>query len=321
MIVFRSGSLGDIAITLPIIIRVAERQNCQNIRLVSTERESVRKQWDEVFTHFGLQASVRPWPKGIFEWFVLTLIVTFSNRTLMYLGHLGSNRSNHVFKYIGFFRRYLRPGSLSVLACEAISDLSETARFAGAAELNQADLEKTVLSMRETLKRKKISSVAPDEPFSVIAVDCAREANRIPVGDWAKISEFLVRDNFSPRCVIVAKNQIVLNGEGVLNLTGQTSILDLFGLLAHADLYIGGDTGVSHVASLSCPRVLMVMGYRDRVGKWDPQYESVRVVRGEEPYCSGCMLDACPKIKNCVESIPERFIYEGVTELLSCADL
>src|SRR5690606_20495674 len=73
-----------------------------------------------------------------------------------------------------------------------------------------------------------------------------------------------------------------------LDLTGKTSLSELAGMIAAADVYIGADSGVMHLAAATGTPVIAIFGPSNAAayGPWTPQSYS-RVIRSA-PECSPC---------------------------------
>jgi ADP-heptose:LPS heptosyltransferase len=90
---------------------------------------------------------------------------------------------------------------------------------------------------------------------------------------------------------------VVAASEGAARLAPPTpSLVDLAALLARCRLYVGGDTGPLHVASLVGTPVVQLLGPTDPVenAPWDATpARSVRVAIGCNPCRRGCAAATC----------------------------
>lgn len=104
----------------------------------------------------------------------------------------------------------------------------------------------------------------------------------------------------------------------VINLAGKTSIIESAVILEKADLYIGNDTGTTHLAAIvGCP-VISIFSARDRKEKYNPYKHSntVVVIRKEIP-CEGCNLKECAERKTeCINSIETAEVFESAVNIL-----
>lgn len=99
-------------------------------------------------------------------------------------------------------------------------------------------------------------------------------------------------------------------GEGCLNLSGQTSLLQLAALLHHCQLLITNDTGTMHVASAVGTRVVAIFGPTD-FRTTSPLGEGHVVIRKEVP-CSPCLKRICPEDHRCMELISVANVLKAV---------
>jgi heptosyltransferase II len=90
-------------------------------------------------------------------------------------------------------------------------------------------------------------------------------------------------------------------GEGGIDLTGQTDLLQLAALLEKCRLLATNDTGTMHLAAATGTPVVAIFGPTDPVttGPWG---EGHRVVRKEVP-CSPCLKRICPTDHRCMKEI------------------
>jgi heptosyltransferase-2 len=104
-------------------------------------------------------------------------------------------------------------------------------------------------------------------------------------------------------------------GEGCLNLSGQTSLLEMAALLRHCHLLVTNDTGTMHVAAAVGTRVVAIFG------PTDPQTTSPlgegHVVIREEVSCSPCLRRVCPEDHRCMDLIGVARVYKTVSEHLN----
>jgi len=91
-------------------------------------------------------------------------------------------------------------------------------------------------------------------------------------------------------------------------------------VLSMTDLYLGNDSGISHLAGCLGAQSVVLFGPTDPV-LWKPLGDYVRVVRGESD-CSPCCDErsrSCGERK-CLNLITPEEVYTVAREVLSCAD-
>ncbi|MCJ7663655.1 MAG: lipopolysaccharide heptosyltransferase II [Desulfobacterales bacterium] len=100
-------------------------------------------------------------------------------------------------------------------------------------------------------------------------------------------------------------------GEGCLNLSGQTSLLELAALLRHCRLLVTNDTGTMHVAAAVGTRVVAIFGPTDP-RTTSPLGERHVVIR-REVSCSPCLKRVCPEDHRCMDLIDVKAVYTTVS--------
>jgi ADP-heptose:LPS heptosyltransferase len=87
-----------------------------------------------------------------------------------------------------------------------------------------------------------------------------------------------------------------------------TTVSQLLSLLKRVDLYVGGDTGVMHLAALAGVPVVAIFGPTDHLVN-GPYGEGHTIVRREQP-CAPCRKKDCKGLE-CIRSITVDEVYEA----------
>jgi len=95
-------------------------------------------------------------------------------------------------------------------------------------------------------------------------------------------------------------------------LACQTDIAQLYALLARANVYIGGDTGTTHLASAANVPVLSIFGPTDFIVN-RPYSKNSTILRKEMP-CSPCKNKDC-KTRECLMAISSDEVFETLQKL------
>jgi heptosyltransferase I len=98
---------------------------------------------------------------------------------------------------------------------------------------------------------------------------------------------------------------------GKAQLACPTNVPQLFALLRRVDMYIGGDTGVMHLAAFAGTPVVAIFGPTD-VKVNAPYGRNSAVVRKDLP-CSPCKNKECSERK-CVETISVEEVFDAAAE-------
>jgi len=103
------------------------------------------------------------------------------------------------------------------------------------------------------------------------------------------------------------------NKENIINLSGITSIIESAELLLNMNLYIGNDTGTSHLAAIMGTPSIIIFSARNSHGIWEPYGENHIVIR-KRISCEGCYLDVCEKMKNkCLDIISIDEVWSSIS--------
>jgi heptosyltransferase-2 len=94
-----------------------------------------------------------------------------------------------------------------------------------------------------------------------------------------------------------------------VDLTGQTTIAELPGVLSRCHLFIGNDSGLMHVAAAVGIPVVGIFGPTDPLGT-APMTPRRTIVR-QQPYCSPCFLRRCPTDHRCMTQIAPEMVEEA----------
>ena len=82
------------------------------------------------------------------------------------------------------------------------------------------------------------------------------------------------------------------NNPQVLNLVGETSLRELCILIKRSALFVGSDSGPTHIAAaLGIPAIFLYSGTND-FERWRPLAEMATILRHPVP-CSPCYLETC----------------------------
>lgn len=125
--------------------------------------------------------------------------------------------------------------------------------------------------------------------------------------------------------------------EGTINLAGQVSIAQLAQIIAQAKLFIGPDTGITHLAAAAGIPVIALYGPTNPV-KWAPwpsayrqnknpfekvgtqQVNNIFLVQGEGA-CVPCHQEGCDRYRGsrskCLDNLPPESIKYAITQVLA----
>ena len=145
--------------------------------------------------------------------------------------------------------------------------------------------------------------------YIVINVNSEAASRRLPEFQWKRLIEklsdhelvFIGTKKEEGYTSDVIEN---LRPKKFLNLAGQTDIIQLCQILAHAKCSITNDSGPAHLSSLmNCPTIVF-FGAGDENSTCPLRYASEVVVIRENVPCSPCLKNKCPiKTLDCLNAI------------------
>jgi heptosyltransferase-2 len=166
---------------------------------------------------------------------------------------------------------------------------------------------------RNDLRREVLIGLNPGATYG--------EAKCWPPDRFAALGRRLIKDHGASILIFGSSRpqEKVLNasiaggiGEGCLNLSGETSLLQLAALLRRCRLLITNDTGTMHVAAAVGTKVAAIFGPTDP-RTTSPLGEG-HVVIHREIACSPCLKRVCPTDHRCMELVSVTDVLEAVQE-------
>lgn len=120
---------------------------------------------------------------------------------------------------------------------------------------------------------KEYRGVRLDKPYAALAIDTSSEYKDWNIANYVIVANWLYTQGITT--VLLGTNsfynekfKLYANGLQYVSLVGETSVRDTFDIIGSSCLYIGGDTGLSHIAGAVGAKGIVVNGW-DRNG--DPK--------------------------------------------------
>ncbi len=160
------------------------------------------------------------------------------------------------------------------------------------AKTDDPSLELAVSSPDEAWAAQKLADINPTGPVVVVHPGSGgfSSARRWPASNFAAVADALARQG--ARIALVGRPgdgadavSAAMNAPAT-DLTGQTTLHQLAALLQKADLFIGGDSGVTHVAA-ACGTPLVAIFGPTNASAWGPAGKNRRVLQATLP-CGPC---------------------------------
>jgi heptosyltransferase-2 len=155
---------------------------------------------------------------------------------------------------------------------------------------------------------------AVDAPMLAIHLGAGTAAKRWPIGHWKILIGRFLADGWRIAIVgggdEVATAQAMGNHERLAVWAGALSVTETAALIERADLFLGADSGPSHLAACAgIPSVILFSG-TNRHRQWRPWSLRSLVLRRRVP-CQPCHHKACPLAEHpCMTGIAPQRVYE-----------
>ncbi len=141
-----------------------------------------------------------------------------------------------------------------------------------------------------------------------------------PINKWQELSHLLIEHNGYKVILCGGISEILINKQleepGVLNLTGQTNLLELIALFKQVQLVIGGDTGPLHLAdAVGKAKIIGIFGSTPwkRNGPIGATAHSIALNLD----CQPCFAKTCRlKTIACLNDLSAEHVYQEISEFL-----
>ncbi len=159
-------------------------------------------------------------------------------------------------------------------------------------------------------------------PLIAIAPGCKTQANAWPLENFIQLGSRLIAEKNCEIIVVggnaereIGEQLIAAWGSGI-NSAGAFSVRESGALLAKCDLYIGLDTGTTHLAAVVGTKCFAIYGERNNPGHWFPLGNGHAVVF-HPVKCAGCRLQDCPLPDHpCMTGISLESVWHNLNEFL-----
>lgn len=149
----------------------------------------------------------------------------------------------------------------------------------------------------------------PDSRLIAIAPGCKTLANVWPLENFIELGRKMTADKNCEIVIVGGRAETELGRKMVeamatgINAAGDFSVKESAMLLSLCDLYIGLDTGTTHLAVAVGTSCFAIYGQRNNPGHWYPMGEGHMVIR-HPVECAGCALFECNLLEHpCMNGI------------------
>ncbi len=164
--------------------------------------------------------------------------------------------------------------------------------------------------------------VHPERKLVAIGFMTAQEVTRWPLDRFQELGrrlldtgqvELLVTGG--PADKLDAERLTTSWGDGIV-AAGEFGIHDMGAILSLTDLYIGLDTGTTHLAAAVRANILALYADNNQPGEWSPMVDSYEIVSHRVP-CGGCRINTCKVTGHpCMAGITVDRVFEAALKRL-----
>lgn len=163
--------------------------------------------------------------------------------------------------------------------------------------------------------------IKPERPLAIIHPGATKAYKQWPVSYYAELAIWLDSVGFQVLATgagngdgaTIAELQ-KLAGNHVVSLHNRLSIAELIALFGEARVFIGNDTGPTHLAAATGIPVAAIFGPTDE-RRWGPMGRNVRIIRHQTPCLTTCSRWTCEVNYPCMKTLDTSTIKEILTEM------
>lgn len=183
---------------------------------------------------------------------------------------------------------------------------------------------------RAARERLSKAGLASGRFVAAHAASFAHQAKRWGVERFAELFLRLAKERGWPVVLLGSGSEKAMNQElaaalapeAVVNLSGETTLPDVLGVVSLAALFVGNDSGLAHLAAAAGTPTVVVFGPTDpdATRPWgraraSGEPSNVRVVR-RRTLCAPCRFTICPLDHACMTGVEVEDVLEAANEVL-----
>ncbi len=159
-------------------------------------------------------------------------------------------------------------------------------------------------------------------PWIVIHIGSGYPSKRWPVSNFFLLIDRILKSGMGSVLLIGQGSEERLAGSyfkenpHLFNLMSKTTLSELCALIDACDLFIGNDSGPTHIAAALGKKVVALFSGTNDYRVWQPRGRSVHILHHPVP-CSPCHEKICPLPRHdCMEAITVEQVFEKVRTLI-----
>jgi ADP-heptose:LPS heptosyltransferase len=180
----------------------------------------------------------------------------------------------------------------------------------------------------DLVRRKRAQKgIGPEQPYAVIRPGASQANKRWPVERFAAIAQWLRQSHGFATVVNLGPGDEPIEAEVKRAFAGAGLIMNdldvrgLVALLAGSHLFLGNDTGPTHIAAALHKKCVVIFGASDSK-VWSPWKTDYRLVENPFP-CTQCPRGRCESLatSQCLDSISVEQVRDACQALLTKDEL
>lgn len=173
----------------------------------------------------------------------------------------------------------------------------------------------------ESVNRQLAAAGLDDRKIALIHPAAAFATKRWATRNFARVAEFLEKRGFTP-VVIGAPHEVglveeLLNETAAYMLSLYLSLPEVTALAARAQVFVGNDSGIAHIAAAVGTPSVVVFG-SSNIAHWRPWNRAAAEVVFEELPCQPCHGYFCEKFPQpeCILRVPVERVQDAIERVL-----
>lgn len=161
----------------------------------------------------------------------------------------------------------------------------------------------------------------PARPLVVLHPGATKNYKQWPVGYFAQLAQWLAsRGNqvlvtgAGARDGATIRQLTELAGQHMVSLHNHLGIAELIAMCRRATLFIGNDTGPTHLAAATGTPTIAIFGPTDEK-RWGPMGINVRILRSKTPCAPGCSRRECLADYRCMRTLDCDTVKDTVAQM------
>ena len=301
ILLYTSGSLGDILVLFPIMAGIRTRYPDARITLLNKHKPTSAVSPIDLVLHAGFADEIKCVSKSALRLWRLSSLIPYPGRRrydlVFYLQRDGRTLAGKIAREKGFFERISRRPVRGAL--ELVPVPGEDGAFPRIGEL-----------MLARIGGKGTSSHWPLAKYAAALKEIVSTTRGVPV--------FL--GGAQDRTAIRTLMKELPAGRAFYAEAASNDLLLSLAVMSKLKFYLGNDTGSIHMAAAAGLRCVGIYCSHDQAGLWRPLGDGHQILRcTPEPECAGCRKADCPfgTPSRCIDAIPVGAVVAAASEMLA----